>query len=385
MKVEIITFDADPDHGGFGTRVHSLARMFSQFADVRIVRTDWLQGPKIPGAVCEDLPLKDGLGSKLRRLRSYYKTDFPRRQTVDRPDFSIVESPDLVGLHQYGGTVPWVLDEHNIYWDLLKYEMVNSPFFKSWPGRRGLVRRWLLPRLLKRAKEFEMDSIRQAARTLVTSEADRRLILEEMPDLEDRIRVLPNCIDLDRIPYAGEKDVETNKVLFVGNYNFVPNREAAMYISRDLAPSLPKAEFRLVGADPPSEALQGGNVVATGYVESLQTVLEETAVCIAPLTHGSGTRLKILTYLAAGKAVVATTKACEGLEVEDSVHLMIRDDTEGFVSAIRRILSDTNLRRQLGAEGRKLVETKYDWRVYVGWAEDFATEVLGAARPRETS
>ncbi len=157
-----------------------------------------------------------------------------------------------------------------------------------------------------------------------------------------------------------------------------------MYVSRDLAPSLPEAEFLLVGADPPPEALQGRNVVATGYVESLHTILEETAVCIAPLTHGSGTRLKILTYLGAGKAVVATTKACEGLEVEDNVHLLIRDDAEGFASAIRRILSDTNLRRRLGAKGRKLVESKYDWRVYVGWAEDFATEVQGAARSRGT-
>ena len=202
---------------------------------------------------------------------------------------------------------------------------------------------------------------------------------------EDQVRVLPNCIDLDRVPYTGEKEVETNRVLFVGNYNFVPNREAAMYISQDLAPSLSEAEFLLVGADPPTQALRGRNVVTTGYVKSLHTILEETAVCIAPLRHGSGTRLKILTYLAAGKAVVATTKACEGLEGRDNVHLLIRDDVEGFVSAIRRILSDTNLRRHLGAEGRKLVKTKYDWRVYVDWAKDFATEVLGAAGPRESS
>ncbi|MFQ5790957.1 MAG: glycosyltransferase family 4 protein, partial [Acidobacteriota bacterium] len=180
-------------------------------------------------------------------------------------------------------------------------------------------------------------------------------------------------------------DTETNNVLFVGNYNFVPNREAAIYIAQTLAPSLPEANFLMVGADPPGEVLQEENVSMTGYVRDLQSILETAAVCIAPLTHGSGTRLKILTYLAGGKAVVATTKASEGLDVRDDVHVLIRDDDEGFVSAIRSLLSDPDLRRRLGAEGRKLVEAKYDWRVYVPWAEDFAAEIQESARAPRTS
>ena len=378
MKVEIITFGADPDQGGFGTRVHSIASMFSQFADVTVVRTAWLHGTRIPGVHYEDVPLGDGVRSRLRRLRTYYKTDFPRREIGEPPDFTIVESLDLVGLHQYGGGTPLILDEHNVYWDLLRHEMVNAPFFKTWPGRRPLVRRWLIPRLLKRAKDFEMASLRKAARVLVTSETDRGLILEELPELEARTRVLPNCVDLTRVPRLEEGD-ETNTVLFVGNYNYVPNREASIYISTTLAPSLPEARFLLVGADPPSEALQGSNVVAPGYVKDLQSVLETASVCIAPLAHGSGTRLKILTYLGAGKAVVATTKAVEGLEVEDDVHLLIRDDPEGFKAAIRRVLTDADLRRRLATEARKLVEAKYDWPVYVGWAKEFASEVTEEA------
>lgn len=378
MKVEIITSDADPERGGFGTRVHSLVRMFAQFAEVTVIRTDWFGGPRVPGVRYENEPLKDSLRSKIRRLRTYYKTDFPRRQRTEAPDFVIIEHLDLVGLHQDADSVPWVLDELNVYWDQHGYEMVNSPFFKTWLGRRGPVRRWLVPRLQRRAKAFEVDALRRAAQTLVTSPADRRLILEELPDLADRVHVLPNCIDPTSIPYS-EEPVETNQVLFVGNYNYVPNREAATYISRTLGPALPEAEFLLVGSHPPP-GVSGGNVVAPGYVEDLQPILATAAVCIAPLTHGSGTRLKVLTYLAAGKAVVATTKACEGLEVEDGVHLLIRDEAEGITEAIRTVLSDPNLRKQLASSGRRLVETRYDWRVYVEWAEDFARAVQNPPR-----
>lgn len=374
MKVEIITFDADPDHGGFGARVHSLVRMFSEFARVRVVLTDWFKGSKLPGVTYVREPVEDTMLSRLRRLRTFYKTDFPRRDISECPDMTLVESLDLLGLHQWGESVPMVLDEHNVYWELSRYETVNTPFFKTWLGRRSLVRSWLIPRLQERAKAFEIAALRQATHTFVASETDRRVLLAELPELQDRIHVLPNCIDLERIPYSGEMP-PSNDVVFLGNYNYVPNREAAVFVSRKLAPSLPGARFLLIGESPPLEAQVGENVVAPGHVEDLKAVLETAAVCIAPLTKGSGTRIKILTYLAAGKAVVATTKACEGLEVRDDEHLLMRDDLQGFRSAVRRLLRNQDLRERLGAQGRKLVEAKYDWRVYVPWLKNFVEEI----------
>lgn len=375
VTVEIITFDADPNRSGFGARVHSLIRMFSQVADVRVVLTDWFEGPQLPGVTYVAEPVQDSTRSRFRRLRTYYKTDFPEREPIDPPDLTIVESLDLLGLHQWGDAVPMILDEHNVYWELLWYEMVNTPFFKTWIGRRALVRRYLVPRLQERAKAFEVAALRRATRTLVTSERDRLLLIQELPELQDRIHVLPNCLDLDRIPVAAEPP-EGNDVVFLGNYNYIPNQEAAFFVSRSLAPGLPEARFLLVGSNPPAASRVGENVVATGYVEDLPSVLGPAAVCIAPLTQGSGTRLKILTYLAAGKAVVATTKASEGLAVEDGEHLLIRDDPEDFRSGIQEILEDGDLRERLGRQGRALVESTYDWRVYVDQVSELSEGIL---------
>lgn len=371
MKVEIITFEADPNRGGFGARVHSLVRMFSKFAEVRVVLTDWFGGAQLPEITYVPEPTQDSMLSRIRRLRTYYKTDFPAREATDPPDLTVVESLDLMGLHQWGEEVPMILDEHNVYWELLAYDMVNDPFFRTWLGRRALVRRWLVPRLQKRAKAFELAALRRAALTLVTSEPDRHILIRELPELQDRIHVLPNCVDLDRFPISDAPSAG-NDVVFLGNYNYIPNQEAAFFVSRSLAPGLPEARFLLVGKNPPPGSEVGGNVVATGYVEDLNAVLGPAAVCIAPLTQGSGTRLKILTYLAARKAVVATTKACEGLEVRDGVHLLIRDDPQGFRSAIQQLLDDSDLRGRLGRQGRSLVESKYDWRGYVDWMADLA-------------
>ena len=380
MRVEVITPDADPDHGGFGGRVHGIISMFSRFADVRVVLTSWFAGPRIPGVDYRELPLHDGVLTRLGRLRTHYRTRFPRTETTDPPDLVVVESLDLLGLPQYGREVPRILDEHNVYWDLLGYDIVNVPFFRGWLGRRDAVRRWLIPRQLDRARRFEIQAIRSSSRTLVTSETDRSSILAETPESAAKVRVLPNTVDTRRIPALPDAS-ESRTVLFVGDFNYVPNQEAAEFISRSLAPSLPSARFLLVGSNPPSGIAGVPNVVAPGRVPDLQAILRDAAVCIAPLRHGSGTRVKILTYLAAARPVVATTKAVEGLPVIDGVHLLIRDDAAEFREAVDGLLGDPENRHDLGMRGRGLVESKFDWRVHVPWLRELSAEICSEARP----
>lgn len=374
MEVSIVTYDADPNHGGFGARVDALVRMFAAFAHVHVTLTDWFGGDRVPGVAYEEWPLRDGAMSRLHRLRTYYKTDFPKRPGTDRADLLVVETLDLWGLvGRFPGT-PHVLDEHNVYWELLKYDMTTAPFFSTRLGRRKAVRRLLEPYLWRRARDYESRAIRDAEATLVTSTVDRERIVRELPDVADRVHVLPNTVDVER--YTDFSDSEQSRnVVFVGNFAYAPNQEAARFIAERLAPSLQEARFLLVGNNAPVLSNGPPNVTATGFVRDLDVILGPAAVCVAPLSQGSGTRLKILTYLGSGKAVVASTKAVEGLDVRDGVHLLIRDDDAGFRAAVRRLLENPDLRRSLGRNGRRLVQERYDWRDYVDWLRRFSASV----------
>ena len=70
----------------------------------------------------------------------------------------------------------------------------------------------------------------------------------------------------------------------------------------------------IVGADPPREVskLAGEHVRVTGEVDSVMPYLDRAAVVLAPIELGGGTRIKVLEAVAAGKAVVATTRAAAG-------------------------------------------------------------------------
>lgn len=373
MRVEVITPSADPDRGGFGIRVHGLVSMFAQFADVRVLVAGSNNGARVPQARYTWMPMHDSLRTRMRRMRTYYRDAFPKRDATDPPDLVVVESLDLLGLHQFGPDVPLLLDEHNVYWNLLQYEIHNSPFFRGRLGRRPAVRRVLTPTLLERAKRFEVQAIRRSSRTLVTSEVDRQTIAAECPDVASRVRVLPNSIDVQSIPPLPDPP-DSRTVAFLGDFNYVPNLEAAAFVQRVLSPGVPTARFLLVGPNPPSGP-RATNVIATGYVPDVLTVLRDTSVCIAPLFHGSGTRIKILTYLAASRPVVATTKACEGLPVQDGRHLLIRDEPMDFRAAVEGLLQDPEARHRLGAEGRKLVQSQFDWRVHVPALRALASEI----------
>ena len=377
MEVEILTYDADADHGGFGARVDALVRMFAEFAHVHVTLTDWFEGERVRGVEYEEWPVRDTSLSRLRRLRTYYKTDFPKRPETAPPDLVLVEALDLWGLTRQFPETPHILDEHNVYWELLRYDMSRAPFFSTRLGRSRAIRRVLEPYLWRRAKAFEARAIRQSAGTFVTSAVDREHILRELPDCADWVHVLPNTVDVARFTDFSDS-VQRGDVVFVGNFAYGPNQEAARFIRERLAPRLPHARFVLVGGSPPASHDAPPNVVATGFVRDLDAVLGPAAVCVAPLAQGSGTRLKILTYLGSGKAVVASPKAVEGLDVCDGVHLLIRDSEVGVVGAVQRLLDDPDLRRTLGRNGRRLVQERYDWRVHVDWLKRFSTAVRQA-------
>jgi glycosyltransferase involved in cell wall biosynthesis len=148
------------------------------------------------------------------------------------------------------------------------------------------------------------------------------------------------------------------RVLFVGGYLHAPNRDAALRLLESIFPlvrrDVPEAVLELVGDDPTEtmRRLADEHVVVTGGVPSVTPYLARAAVVIAPLRLGGGMRLKVLEALGAGKAVVASPRAVEGLALEDEVHALIRDSDEELASATIRVLQDPPLRSALGTAAR---------------------------------
>ncbi len=90
-------------------------------------------------------------------------------------------------------------------------------------------------------------------------------------------------------------------------------------------------------------------------------VIRSSAVGLAPVLSGSGTRIKILEYAAAGIPVVATAKGAEGLPLKDRVHLRLADGGDAFVEAINDVYADRGAAEAMAARGAAEVRRLFDW------------------------
>ena len=73
-------------------------------------------------------------------------------------------------------------------------------------------------------------------------------------------------------------------------------------------------------------------------------------------------RVKILQSLAEGIPIVSTTLGCEGIGVTDGEDILIADEPGDFAAAVLRVLNDRALAQRLSHNGRRLAETRYDYR-----------------------
>jgi glycosyltransferase involved in cell wall biosynthesis len=90
-------------------------------------------------------------------------------------------------------------------------------------------------------------------------------------------------------------------------------------------------------------------------VADLGPLLDAATVVVAPLREGGGMRVKVLEALAAGKAVVATTRALEGTGAITGRFALVADEEDSFAAALTRLLDDPAARRALGAAARSHV------------------------------
>jgi glycosyltransferase involved in cell wall biosynthesis len=147
--------------------------------------------------------------------------------------------------------------------------------------------------------------------------------------------------------------------LFAGNFIHPPNLDAALRLARRIFPpvkaSHPGARLKIVGDGPPRalRAMESPAIAVTGRVPDMTPLLEEAAVVVVPLRCGGGIRMKMIEALRAGKAVVATALAAEGLEIRPGSEFMLAETDGEFSDAISSLLNQPELRQMLGCRARQ--------------------------------
>jgi glycosyltransferase involved in cell wall biosynthesis len=262
--------------------------------------------------------------------------------------------PDVVQLEYRiaGATLP--LSGCSAPTVLVEHDPVGPSDRCSWLRDRLERRAW---RALGRAAFAAADAI------VVFTERDRR----EVAELSQSTPVahIPLGYELPDPP-ASPTGGDPPTILFVASFIHAPNVDAAVWLARDISPAVlqqvPAASVELVGSHPSPEirALARPGVTVSGDVADPWPYLDRAAVVVAPLRQGGGMRVKVLEALAAGKAVVATPLALEGLEVRPGEQVLVAETAAEFASALVELLADVERRRAVAVAARQWAEEHLD-------------------------
>lgn len=267
------------------------------------------------------------------------------RIEVYQAEFPGYAAPAVLAARTLGGRAVAVM--HNVEFDRLR-QMAGLP-----------------ADAVDRIRRAEVGLLGACDGVIAVSEDDRRRIVAAgVP--EARVSVIPHGVDVER--YTGRPvDLRVRYglgggpvVFFHGTLHYGPNADAVRFLTEALAPRLPRGATLLVAGMTPPRELESERIRFTGPVDDLPGHIEAADLCVCPVEQGGGTRMKILEYFAAGKAVVSTRLGAEGLEVVGDRHLMFAE-RDRFADAVIALLGDPARRRRLGRAARAYARAR-DWR-----------------------
>ncbi|MBN1270986.1 MAG: glycosyltransferase family 4 protein [Candidatus Aminicenantes bacterium] len=187
--------------------------------------------------------------------------------------------------------------------------------------------------------------------------------------------LLPNGVNT-RYFTPGEKDrtlvslyqlEDRQVVLYFGNYDYKPNREALHFLIERIWPTVkkryPKAILMTIGRNPPSWVNGNPDIIATGAVDDITSHLRLANVVVIPLMKGGGTRLKILEALSCAQVVLSTPKGASGIEGVDQKGLIVvphEDFAEKLIDLLEQNICPCS------NEYSRQIAKKYEWQQLVG-------------------
>jgi len=248
----------------------------------------------------------------------------------------------------------------------IEYE-VYQHFVKSLP----IYLRYFFYFDILKLKYWERFYWKRAFLVGTVSETDRKLINKIEPQIHPV--VIPNGAGDELIAYKlTKKDLSFPTALFVGNFAWLQNTEAAYYLYRFIFPKLIKTirniNVIIAGqrAKDKLKLLPGRNVeivnIDTDNISLVKKIYARSTIFIAPIFGPGGTRLKILAAMATGLPVISTKTGVTGLLVKDGYNVLIADTLDDFVNKVQILISNRQLYEKLRTNAYKLVNEIYNWK-----------------------
>jgi len=218
-------------------------------------------------------------------------------------------------------------------------------------------------------KLWEKYFWRKATRLVAMSDSDKKIMQKTVKGAN--VDVVANGVDVDYFAKikSALKLTKTPTILFVGNFKWLPNKDAAVFLTEKIWPlikqKLPQAKLWIVGRNPTKEILKLANqlnVKVTGDIADIRTAFKKANVLLAPIRNGRGTKYKVLEAMASQVPVVTTQLGIEGINAQNNHSVIIAESAENLAQKTTEVLTNSHLAEKLSKNGKELVYKQYNWQ-----------------------
>lgn len=211
---------------------------------------------------------------------------------------------------------------------------------------------------------YERRVVRTATATTVVGEDDARMLqrISGHP-----VHVVPNGVVPAASP-AFELESAQPTVMFSGSLGYYANIDAIVNFARRCWPNIAQrvegARLVIAGREPHQNILALRTIPGVevrSNVETMMDVLQEAWVSVAPMTCGTGVKNKILEAWGAGRPVVMSPLAANGLRLDNLASRLIATEPAAFVQLVVELLRDSDLRQRHGITSLERVRLRHSW------------------------
>lgn len=263
--------------------------------------------------------------------------------------------------------IPIVIAEHNIEYLVYQRYAENASS-------------WLRPLLtwdVEKLRKTEEEAWRKAAYMIAVSDAEKQIIEK----INKRTRIVSNGVSLSQFPFVKKSESGQKRLLFIGDFKWVQNRDAASWILKEIWPQIKKREdlvLWIVGKHIPKNILSyaGGRIIIDENApDETAQIFEEAYLLLAPIRVGGGTSYKILEAMASGTPVITTSLGLEGIEAKEGEDILVADTPEATAASVKELVTDSKRYEDVAKNARARIEKTYSWDSIGKTLEDVYKEV----------
>jgi len=217
-------------------------------------------------------------------------------------------------------------------------------------------------------KLWEKYYWKKATSLIAMSEEDKKIMMQAVPG--QTIDVVANGVDIDFFDKKDKKEPSQPTVLFVGNFKWLPNKDAAKFLTYKIWPKIKKrmsqAKLWIVGKNPTAEIInlsKKKDVQVDANIEDIRDAFGNASILLAPIRNGRGTKYKVLEAMASRLPVVTTPLGIEGLDVKAGKQVLVAKNADLLMKKTVKLLKNQKMEKKLSKAAYRLVKEKYNWKL----------------------